>query len=329
MRLNILILGALAGSCLAAGARAAENRGTPARPVKPEAQATVFCEGQFQVPLTEDAGRALPLHLIGGVSCGERVAVLSKAHGPSVKIRTADGKIGFIERKFLSGLAPATATQALVQAPLLLAPLAAPASLPLPAHEPAPVDASADNGIARWQAGAPGCQQLLTNGALVESLTAQGITVQVSLQEAGRTLRASVAIANNASGSVRFNPAAFTLDELTPRLRSLVHENPRGKANASRSQLYLANATAVAPADKADGQPSYETAALVQATPNYLTQDAAQAQASPLTAGTLAPGQKASGVVWFARDKNPQQLTLRIFVDDEIFEFPLSFPAHN
>ena len=130
MRLNVLILGALAGSCLAAGARAAENRSAPVRPVKPVAQATVFCEGQFQVPLTEDADRALPLHLIGGVSCGERVAVLSKAHGPSVRIRTADGKVGFIERKFLSGLAPATATQALVQAPLLLAPLAAPASRP-------------------------------------------------------------------------------------------------------------------------------------------------------------------------------------------------------
>ena len=329
MRLNVLILGALAGSCLAAGARAEENRSNPIRAVKPVAQATILCEGQFQVPLTEDAGRALPLHLIGGVSCGERVAVLSKAHGPSVKIRTASGKVGFIERKFLSGPAPAAATQALVQPPMLLAPLAVPASLPLPAHEPAPVDASTDSGIARWQAGAPGCQQLLTNGALVESLTAQGITVQVSLQEAGRTLRASVAIANDASGSVRFNPAAFTLDELTPRLRSLARENPRGKASASRSQLYLASATSVAPADKPEGQPSYETAALLQATPNYLAQDAAQMRASTLTAKTLAPGEKASGVVWFARDRNPQQLTLRIFVDDEIFEFPLSFPAHN
>lgn len=329
MRLNVLILGALAGFCLAAGARAAKNRSNPVRPVKPVAQATVFCEGQFQVPLTEDAGRALPLHLIGGVSCGERVTLLSKAHGPSVKIRTASGKIGFIERKFLSGPVPAAATQAIVQPPMLLAPLAAPASLLLPAHQPAPADASTDSGIARWQAGAPGCQQLLTNGALVESLTAQGITVQVSLQEAGRALRASVAIANNASGSVRFNPAAFTLDELTPRLRSLAHENPRGSAKAANNQLYLVSATAVAPTENANGQPRYETAALVEATPNYLTQESSQAQASPLTAKTLAPGEKASGVVWFARDKNPQQLTLRIFVDDEIFEFPLSFPAHN
>ena len=214
---------------------------------------------------------------------------------------------------------------------MLWAPLAAPAVLPLPAYEPAPVDASADNGIARWQAGAPGCQQLLSNGALVESLTAQGITVQVSLQAAHRALRASVAIANNGPGSVRFNPAAFTLDELTPRLRSLAHENPRVGAKAGSGQLSLASAsaTAVAPAAKAEAQPTYETAALVQATPNSPTQQAPQTRASALAAKTLAPGEKASGVVWFARDKNPQQLTLRIFVDDEIFEFPLSFPHHN
>ena len=329
MRLNLLILGALAGSCVAIGARATENSATPVLRVKPGAQAAIRCMGQFQVPLTEDAARSMPLHVVGGVACGERVTILSTANERSVKIRTAGGKEGFIESKFLRGPALAPATAALAQAPMLLTSLTAPAPLPLPSHEPVPADASTDNGIARWQAGEPGCQQLLTNGVLVESLTAQGITVQVSLQEGERALRASVAIVNDGPNSVRFNPAAFTLDELTPRLRSLAHENPRISAKALSGKVYLTSATAGTPSAKADAQPRYENAALVQATPNYLTQEAPQTQVHALSAKTLAPGEKASGVVWFAREKNPQRLTLRIFVDDEIFEFPLSFAPRN
>jgi hypothetical protein len=73
----------------------------------------------------------------------------------------------------------------------------------------------------------------------------------------------------------------------------------------------------------------YKSLADAPATPNYLAQQAQQVQSSVLQAGTVAPKEKASGVVWFERDKNPQQLNLRIFVGDQIFEFPLSFPQHN
>jgi hypothetical protein len=54
-----------------------------------------------------------------------------------------------------------------------------------------------------------------------------------------------------------------------------------------------------------------------------------QVQSTVLHAATVGPKEKASGVVWFERDKNSQQLNLRIFVADQIFEFPLSFPQHN
>jgi hypothetical protein len=47
-----------------------------------------------------------------------------------------------------------------------------------------------------------------------------------------------------------------------------------------------------------------------------------------LQAATIGPKEKASGVVWFERGKNLQQLNLRIFIGDQIFEFPLSFPQH-
>jgi hypothetical protein len=64
----------------------------------------------------------------------------------------------------------------------------------------------------------------------------------------------------------------------------------------------------------------------VPATRNYLEEGAQQVQTTVLQSGTVAPKEKSSGVVWFERDKNPQQLNLRIFVGDQIFEFPLSFP---
>ena len=192
-----------------------------------------------------------------------------------------------------------------------------------------PAEAIADNGIARWHAGTPGSDEFFSGGSLVESLTTNGITVQVSLQETDWKLRANVAIANNSTESAHFNPAAFTLDELKPRLRSLAYQNPRDLARVKTHQVYWTTVSAVAPAASVNETSAYKNAAFVQSIPNYMAQDIAQTQASVLYARTLAPNEKTSGVVWFERDKNPQQLTLRIFVDDDIFEFPLSFPPHN
>jgi hypothetical protein len=74
---------------------------------------------------------------------------------------------------------------------------------------------------------------------------------------------------------------------------------------------------------------AYKSSAYVPATPNYLADVAQQVQSAVLLQGNVGPKEKASGVVWFERDKSPQQLNLRIFVGDQIFEFPLSFPQHN
>jgi hypothetical protein len=72
---------------------------------------------------------------------------------------------------------------------------------------------------------------------------------------------------------------------------------------------------------------AYKTSVTVPATRNYLEEAAQQeVQTTVLQSRTVAPKEKSSGVVWFERDKNPQQLNLRIFVGDQIFEFPLSFP---
>jgi hypothetical protein len=254
--------------------------------------------------MTADAEQSLPIQLVSRLGCGEEVAVLADSEGYTVEVRTADGKDGYIARIYLSE------TPAIAKA----------------RHA---VETVLDNGIARWQSGAPGSEQFDSNGSIIESLTAHGITVQVSLHDTGWKLRASVVIANEGTEAVLYNPAAFTLDELKPRLRTLAYQNPKELAKALTHQVYSTNASASAPASATYAKAAYKTSSYVPSTPNYLAEEAQQLQTSVLDPGSLEPKEKASGVVWFERDKSPQQLNLRIFVGDLIFEFPLSFPAHN
>jgi hypothetical protein len=93
------------------------------------------------------------MRLVARLGCGDQVAVLSDSEGYTVNIRTADGKTGYVARMFLTE----------VRANF--------------AKDPRAVEALVDNGIARWQSGAPGSDQLFSGDSIVESLTANGITV--------------------------------------------------------------------------------------------------------------------------------------------------------
>jgi hypothetical protein len=304
MRNKLLVLGTFATMAVALPACAAENSGSSVAAAPGSLRGTVICRGVQNVPVTADAEQSLPMQLVAHLNCGDEVAVLSDSEGYTVNIRTADGKDGYVARLYLSEHSADSAKDHRDEAVL-------------------------DNGIARWQSGAPGSDQFYSNGTIVESLTANGVTVQVSLQDTGWKLRASVAIANEGAETVRYNPAGFTLDELKPRLRTLAYQNPKELAKALTHQVYWTNASANAPASATYANAVYKTSSYVPSTPNYLAEDAQQVQTSVLDPGSLGPKEKASGVVWFERDKSPQQLNLRIFVGDLIFEFPLSFPAHN
>src|SRR5208282_3072854 len=303
MRHKLLILSTFAGLAVTVPSWAAENSGSAPAAAPGTLRGTVVCRGVQNVPVTADAEQSLPMQLVTRLNCGDEVAVLSDSEGYTVNIRTADGKDGYVARMYLSE-GPA-------------------------AKDHRTVEAVVDNGIARWQSGAPGSDQFFSGGSVVESLTANGITVQVSLQDTGWKLRASVAIANEGSMSVHYNPAGFTLDELKPRLRTLAYQNPKELAKALTHQVYWTNSSATAPASATYMNAAYKTSAYVPATPNYLADVAQQVQSAVLLQGNVGPKEKASGVVWFERDKSPQQLNLRIFVGDQIFEFPLSFPQHN
>jgi hypothetical protein len=304
MRHKLLVLGTFAGLAVTLPSLAAENSGSATAPAPGGLRGTVVCRGVENVPVTADAEQGLPMRLVARLNCGDEVAVLSDSEGYTVNIRTADGKDGYVARMYLSEQ-PANS-----------------------AKDRRAVEAVVDNGIARWQSGAPGSDQFFSGGSVVESLTANGITVQVSLQDTGWKLRASVAIANEGSVPVHYNPAGFTLDELKPRLRTLAYQNPRELAKALTHQVYWTNSSATAPASATYMNAAYKTSTYVPSTPNYLADVAQQVQSAVLLQGNVGPKEKASGVVWFERDKSLQQLNLRIFVGDQIFEFPLSFPQH-
>ncbi|MGA2299359.1 MAG: SH3 domain-containing protein [Candidatus Acidiferrum sp.] len=294
--------------------------------VAPPTHALVSCPGVPSVPMTADAEQALPLRLVATLSCGGDVAVLSDDEGYTARVRSSDGKEGYVARMYLLMGKSSVSSGA-------------------PAH---PLVATAVNGVARWNAGAPGCDQFLSQGRLVESLTANGVTVQVSLQDTGWKLRASVAISNQTGASLAVLPSLITLDELLPNLRFLPAQNPARIAHAVNHQSFWTVATAE-PSPSAvvlrkNGSATTQNLAYrPNAAPDYLSQrlvlasarnsaareDSGDPLALALKAGSLAAQQKIAGVIWFARDAGARELSLRVPAGDLVFDFPLSFEAHK
>src|SRR6202166_847570 len=125
----------LSGSPLFATETAA-NSGVAAPP-----RAFVTCPGISNVPMTSDEEQALPMRQIATLSCGQQVAVLADNEGYTAHIRTSDGKDGYVARMYLSTSTP-------------------PVQPALEFDNPAPVtNATPTDGIVRWTAGAPGCDQ--------------------------------------------------------------------------------------------------------------------------------------------------------------------------
>jgi hypothetical protein len=318
-----ILLGS-AAVLLSLPAMAAEENNLAAAALPPHA--LVSCPGMTSVPMTADAEQSLPLRLVGTLNCGGDVAVLSDDEGYTALVRSSDGKEGYVARMYLYMSKSSVNSGA-------------------SAHPPA---ATAVNGVARWDAGAPGCDQFLSQGRLVESLTANGVTVQVSLQDTGWKLRASVAISNQTGANLDVLPSLITLDELQPNLRLLPAQNPAKIAHAVNHQSLwtvanaepspsavvfreLSSATTQSPEYRPNTAPDYlsQRYVVVSAKQPPVLEDSADPLALALKAVSLAPQQKTAGVIWFARDAGARELSLRVPVGDLVFDFPLSFEAHK
>jgi hypothetical protein len=320
---NGLVLGA---ALLAAGlpAMAAEGASNNVA-VAAAPHALLKCPGLASVPMTADAEQSLPMKLVANLVCGQNVTVLSDAEGYTAHVRTTDGKEGFVAVMYL----------------------AMGASAPVVARKEM-VSVKAVNGVARWQAGAAGCDQFQSNGHVVQSMTANGITVQISLQDTGWKLRANVAVSNQGIDEVEVVPGQITLDELQPSLRSLHAQDPtklghvvnhgvfwtEAMAQPSPSAVAMSNVpvTVNNATYRTVETPDYMSEHLSAATPKNRAAtyaDSADIKALALKAGSLPVQQKTAGVVWFERDANARELSLRIPVGDVVFDFPLSFEQKN
>lgn len=285
----------------------------------------VTCPGVSNVPMTADAEQSLPLQIVATLKCGEEVTMLANDEGYTLRVKNADGKTGFVAAMYLKKIAAA---------------------------KPAPRANSAalQHGVARWQEDGDGCDQFLSNGTLVESLTVNGITVQVSLHDTGWKLRANIAIANAGSEPIQFEPSKFILDEIGRNGKPLFYQDPEQLAKNVTHQVLWTETTAGPAITSSTSSPAaanvaYKTSSLPSITaPNYLLQHqyaeedavrkegkqtlvntAQQIRALALKPGAVEPNDKIAGAVWFERGKNPQQLMLRIPIENEMFEFPLSF----
>jgi hypothetical protein len=279
----------------------------------PTPHAYVNCPGISNVPMTADAEQTLPMHQIATLSCSQQVAVLADNEGYTAHIRTSDGSEGYVAHMYLASATPA----------------------PQPAfvRDTPSAGASPVDGIVRWNSGAPGCDQFTSRGRQVESATANGITVQVSLQDTGWKLHASVAVFNASGAQVYVQPALITLDELTPTLRNLREENPAKLAHGEvNHQLMRSEYTAVPPPSavvlhRRDAPQISPLAYRRNSVRDYLplSDDTASVRTVALKAANLSPGQKTSGELWYVRDAKARELSLRISVGDQVFDFPFSF----
>jgi hypothetical protein len=285
-------------------------------------RATIKCPGVTNIPFTADAEQALPLQSVGSLGCGESVSVLSDTEGYTAHIRTSDGKDGYVARMYLTENGEAPAPAAAVH------------------HATAATPA---NGVVRWAAGAPGCDQFVSRGRYVESITANGITVQVSLQDTGWKYRANIAVSNESSSHVDVTPGIITLDELQPRLRTLPASDTKLIARTATHQVLWTEANALPspsatsakhrgyeqqPAYGFDRTPDYldPHMTLVSARPGAFEKtESVDVEAIALKYVSVAQGQNTAGVMWFARDAGAHEMSMRVPVGDVVFDFSFAF----
>jgi len=303
-------------------ALASEENTPGAAPVAPAAapNAVVKCPGVTNIPFTADQEQALPLNLVGTLSCGEPVTVLSNQEGYTAQIRTKDGVVGYVAQMYL-------ATDA----------------VPKMIQRSAQASAKPVNGVVRWFAGAAGCDEFLSHDRHVESITAGGITVQVSIQDSGWKYRANVAVSNESGDHVLVLPGIITLDELAPNLRALLATDAARIAHEPTHQVFWTLADAVpsrsAVADYSAVSESDRLANRTSPAPDYLNPHLALAsshhvmfertqsidvQSVALKSGNVPSGQLTAGVMWFERDPNAHELSLRVPVGNLVFDFPFS-----
>ena len=283
---------------------------------------TILCRDGSKVPMTVDAEQALPLNLVAQLDCGQPVS-FSSSDGYTVKVRTADGKSGYVAWMNVAKGEVIVPTKNV--------------------RQPAVIK----DGKVKWLAGTEGSERLYSEGLTVESLTINGVTVQVSLQDTGWKLLANIAIANESLQAVNVVPSHITIDNLGQIKKSLPYQQPQKLRTAVNHQILWTEADAAPSASGYLVTAGYRTSDNdgLKRTQNYLAQHQADVElvserkadfnphwevnAVALRDAVLLPSGHIYGSTWFERDGKLQEMILRVPVGDLVYEFPLSFKANN
>jgi hypothetical protein len=315
---KLTYLGALASLALAQAAPAQQISKPLSSLASNSVTGKILCRGGVTVPMTADQEQSLPLRLVAQLDCGQEVSLLSNNESYTLNVRTADGKTGYVA---WMNVAKSENT---------------------PVYKLVRQGAPVHNGVASWVAGTPGSERFYSEGSLVESLTVNGVTVQVSLHDTGWKLLANLAVANNSLQAVNVVPSHILLDDLGAE-KSLRYQEPRKLKRAVNHQILWTTANA-APSEngyragvpnRSDDGPSRS------GTQNYLAEHQAtvqlvsdrKAEFNPhsqmnevvLRETALLPNQRISGSSWFQRDGKRKDMVLRVPVGGITYEFPLSF----
>jgi hypothetical protein len=317
---NKLRFSAIVGSLAFAHAVSAQQISKPLSTFTGEPiTGSVLCRGAAKVPMTVDAEQALPLKLVAQLDCGQPVSLLSSTEGYTVKVRTEDGKSGYV-------------VWINVAKGEVLAPTKS-------VRQPAVIK----DGKTRWLAGTEGSQRFYSEGLEAESLTVNGVTVQVSLQDTGWKLLANIAVANGGLQAVHVVPSQITLVTQGQVKKSLPYQQPQKLRTAVNHQILWTEADAAPSASGYLVNAGYRTSDSdgLNRTQNYLAQHQvdveSKAEFNPhseintvaLKDAAILPSGHISGSTWFERDGKLQEMILRVPVGDLVYEFPLSFNHDN
>lgn len=315
MKLQSKHLAVLAGLALAQTAAAQQISKPLSSLAGNSVTGTILCRNGSNVPMTSDAEQSLPLRLVATLNCGQQVSLLSAAESYTVNVRTADGKSGYV--------AWMNVTKGEIAQPQKASPTA-----------------TVHNGVARWAAGTPGSERLYSEGSLVESLTVNGVTVQVSLQDTGWKLLANIAVANHSLEAINVIPSHIELSDLNLKKKFLTYQDPNKLRGAASHQILWTTSNAT-PSTSGYLAASGRDFASAPSTQNYLAEHQAtvqlvsdhQAEFNPhsqmhevaLKETVVLPNQQISGSTWFQRKGNREDMTLSVPVAGVLYEFPLSF----
>jgi hypothetical protein len=312
-------LGALAGLALAQAAPAQQISKPLSSFASNTVSGTILCRGGSSVPMTADAEQSLPLHLVATLDCGQQVSLVANSEGYTVNVHTADGKSGYVAWMNVAKGEAASAKRSTRET------------------------ASVRNGVASWVAGTPGSERFYSEGLLVESLTVNGVTVQVSLQDTGWKLLANVAVANGGLQGVEVVPSHISLSNSREAKKSLAYQDPKKLKGAVNHQILWTEANAAPSSNGYLVNAGFQTSDTLgqTKTQNYLADHQAtvqlvsdhKAEFNPhsqmntvaLRESVVLPFEQTAGATWFQRDGKRDELTLRVPVGDTTFEFPFSF----